>query len=64
MLSVYQIDALLAENQSDLKGISLFTVVYRDSAKYIHLTALHFIKRKQPRYVTHITLTCVVKQLL
>lgn len=63
MLSVYQIDALLAENQSDLKGISLFTV-YRDSAKYIHLTALHFIKRKQPRYVTHITLTCVVKQLL
>lgn len=64
MLSVYQTDALLAENKFDLQEISLFTAVYRDSAKYIELTALHFINCKQPRYVIYITPTCLVKQLL
>lgn len=52
-VSVYQTDVLLAGNQSVLQKISLFTAVNRDSAKYVELTALHFIKRKQPRYVIY-----------
>lgn len=49
-----------------MQEISLFTAVNRDSAKYVELTALHFIKRKQPRYVIYVTLihAYLVKKIL